>query len=514
MANLLFLPGQRITSATGGAVKLPRESIEEGEALAQVGEVVESIGQRIFYTQLEKTRARETNEYKVRKAKFFGDYRVAALENPADVDGIFFDTFAESQEKTVLEGFTSKQAESDARADWKLSVEQMKADAQAHAVIRDQNEGDIDSRNDITELTTAPPVSYTHGSLLEVQGKVADIQGIYADGELSQYPTFQSESNNDRDMARDIKTTTEHYLLDLTRIDGTEVFDNANETLQLLSDKDELTDAQKYSSDEIEALRKKHKAWKKEADAAVELENANASEAAKKDAVQRAMKGEVGLAEEVANNPLISSTDSRILIGFIEGRPDDIAKRKAELTSADRIKAENEIYDAIEAKDKNKANGLLIKNSWMFTDSKNSSMLQDIRKQEEEGTDEILKDGIAKLDRLRGIEVRQAKDDLKDIEETEDRYLKLKSDMRTTIRENPDWTTQQKLKHIDMVTDEISADAARNWFNLLYIFGPITGTAANLLLNKKGEPEYTKTATNPQTGEKVGWNGKEWVPLK
>jgi predicted AAA+ superfamily ATPase len=31
---------------------------------------------------------------------------------------------------------------------------------------------------------------------------------------------------------------------------------------------------------------------------------------------------------------------------------------------------------------------------------------------------------------------------------------------------------------------------------------------------KQEEATYTKTATNPDTGDRVGWDGKQWVPIQ
>jgi len=42
---------------------------------------------------------------------------------------------------------------------------------------------------------------------------------------------------------------------------------------------------------------------------------------------------------------------------------------------------------------------------------------------------------------------------------------------------------------------------------------PAAGTGPSLEKMMPGQT-YTKTATNPQTGEKIGWNGSQWVPIK
>ena len=42
---------------------------------------------------------------------------------------------------------------------------------------------------------------------------------------------------------------------------------------------------------------------------------------------------------------------------------------------------------------------------------------------------------------------------------------------------------------------------------------PAAGTGASLDKMMPGQT-YSKTATNPQTGEKIGWNGSQWVPIK
>jgi len=42
---------------------------------------------------------------------------------------------------------------------------------------------------------------------------------------------------------------------------------------------------------------------------------------------------------------------------------------------------------------------------------------------------------------------------------------------------------------------------------------PAAGTGASLDKMMPGQT-YSKTATNPKTGEKIGWNGSQWVPIK
>lgn len=38
--------------------------------------------------------------------------------------------------------------------------------------------------------------------------------------------------------------------------------------------------------------------------------------------------------------------------------------------------------------------------------------------------------------------------------------------------------------------------------------------ARKVLMDQVSGNEFSKTATNPETGEKVGWNGEKWIPIK
>jgi hypothetical protein len=196
-----------------------------------------------------------------------------------------------------------------------------------------------------------------------------------------------------------------------------------------------------------------------------------------------------------------------------------------EPTPAAIVRAENEIYEAKEADDFDRAYELLIKHSPMFTAAKNSEILKAIRKQQTEDADDILADGLAKIDRLRAVHVGAAKAEkksLSDIESIEDRYLRDRNKLRRKFAANPDWTDEQKIAYIDTLNDAEVKEAAPG---LLRRIGAVIRAAGTYypmspLFDRRGgkkkdqSPEYTKTATNPKTGEKVGWDGTKWVKIK
>lgn len=228
-----------------------------------------------------------------------------------------------------------------------------------------------------------------------------------------------------------------------------------------------------FSPDDIARMKKQYTYQKKAGAAKI----AEVFEKAKNEAVQKwrdiiVIEGKMNNAIEIESDPaLLDYPEEKDKLRALERERVTAILKSREGTPREIALAENENWEAINAVaaiGKQKALEVIAKNS-DIVDS--TSFVSALNKEAVEGMDEILKDGLAKAERMRRIAVEAAKKDLKKVEEKEDTYIKIFNDMRRNFSSNPEWTDKDKLSYIDTATEAQKDDAARNWFKLLWLTG-------------------------------------------
>lgn len=352
------------------------------------------------------------------------------------------------------------------------------------------------------------------------KGNLVGLRDGYKGVKGNLFDSEQSDLLEREDTAELLEGVILRQALSMPGDEGVALIETANkEAKEQYQVEDDL-----FSPDDIDRMKKQYTYQKKASAAKI----AEVFEKAKNEAVQKwrdiiVIEGKMNNAIEIeSDSALLDYPEEKDKLRALERERATAILKGREGTPREIALAENENWEAINAVaaiGKQKALKVITKNS-DIVDS--TSFVSALNKEAVDGTDSILKDGLAKAERMRRIAVEAAKKDVKKVEEIEDTYIKIFNDMRRNFSSNPDWTDKDKLSYIDTATEAQKEETARNWLKLMYIFGPITGTAAALYgkrrlakkAKEKDELQYTKTATNPQTGEKLGWNGKEWVPLQ
>jgi hypothetical protein len=254
-----------------------------------------------------------------------------------------------------------------------------------------------------------------------------------------------------------------------------------------------------FGPDEIAAMKRRYSTQLKNAGAQGKLVLEAAKIKAENKYQEMIVAGDypADLAMQIETDPAFDAypETSKGLINWMSQYSNAALSRKEAPTESELLDAHNEIYDADNPEEAKK---LLAKHAPMFKIAYGGSdhtitLLKEIRKQETEGADPILRDGIDMLKRTRDTHLaalKKKKASLEDIAAKDISWSRRMNELRTTYRNNPDWGPKEKLDYQEQLTAAAKEEVSREWLSWLwYGLGPITGSAINY---RRFVQEYSK----------------------